>query len=199
MNPAPTTPHKTTVFFVRHSETDRIHYQGEERLRPLTDVGRERLSLVTELLSTKNIDAIYSSPYLRCLETIRPFAQLTELPVVTIEQLGERVVGTLTDPFDDFARHQWEDFDYHLPDGESLRQVQERNIGALKEILISHPGENLAICTHGTALSTILHYYNPNFGYQGFQNICDKTPHVVKAEFQKTDLLSYLEINVLDW
>jgi len=30
--------------------------------------------------------------------------------------------------FNSFAKKQWEDFDYKLSDGESLREVQNRNI-----------------------------------------------------------------------
>jgi len=67
--------------------------------------------------------------------------------------------------FNSFAKKQWEDFDYKLSDGESLREVQNRNIKALNEVLRMYEGKNIVIGTHGTALSTIINYYDSTYGY----------------------------------
>lgn len=34
----------------------------------------------------------------------------------------------------DYCKKQWENFEYHLSNGESLKEVQERNIKALENI-----------------------------------------------------------------
>ena len=54
-----------------------------------------------------------------------------------------------------FIRHLWNDYDYTLSDGECLREVQERNIAALNDVLSRYQNMNIVIGTHGTALSTI--------------------------------------------
>ena len=41
----------------------------------------------------------------------------------------------MTEDFDGFCRRQWADFSYCLPEGESLGQVQRRNVDALETAL----------------------------------------------------------------
>jgi 2,3-bisphosphoglycerate-dependent phosphoglycerate mutase len=88
------------------------------------------------------------------------------------------------DDFKAFSRRQWEDFDFRLEDGESLRQVQQRNVAALNALLLRHPGEHFAIGTHGTALSTVLNHFDPGFGYEAFWSIVDRMPWIVCLEFE---------------
>ena len=74
-------------------------------------------------------------------------------------------------------------FDYKLDGGESLNEVQTRNITALKEVLRKYDGKNIAVGTHGTALSTIINYYDKSFGYEDFEKIKDVMPWIVAFEF----------------
>ena len=59
-------------------------------------------------------------------------------------------------------------------------QVYHRGAGtngiaeALTEILSKNPNNNVVIGTHSTALSTILHYYDPSCGCEGFKRIWDR-------------------------
>ncbi len=68
-------------------------------------------------------------------------------------------------------------------DGESLSEVQKRNIAALQSVLKTYQGKNIVIGTHGTALSTIINYYDKDFGYCDFQRIKKLMPWVVRMEF----------------
>ena len=64
------------------------------------------------------------------------FAELAGLEIKMIEDFRERRVGEAwIAGFDVFARKQWEDFDYKLPGGEALSEVQGRNIRALNAVL----------------------------------------------------------------
>ena len=47
-----------------------------------------------------------------------------------------------------------------------------------------HPGKNIVIGTHGTALSAILNYYRPEFGCEDFLRILDWMPYVVELTFE---------------
>ena len=57
----------TTVYFIRHAESDFSVRDG--RIRPLTEKGLADRKLATEFLQGKNIDAVLSSPYKRAVES----------------------------------------------------------------------------------------------------------------------------------
>ena len=67
-----------------------------------------------------------------------------------------------------------------------LASVQKRNIEALNEILTAHRDENIVIGTHGTALSTIINYYDPGFNCDGFKRIWFWMPYIVRLDFSGT-------------
>lgn len=177
----------TTIYFIRHAKPDfTIH---EDTLRPLCIEGLAASEAITKRLKDETIHAIYSSPYLRAIQTIEPLAQKLGLNITSIHDLRERKVSeTWIADFNDFAKKQWADFTYKLPDGECLSEVQARNIAALHQLIRKHPNETLVIGTHGTALSTIIHYYNPNFSFEHFNEIKSLMPWMVKMVFNQSEL-----------
>ena len=172
----------TTVYFVRHAQPN---YDNHDDLtRELTEKGLRDRSLVTAYLRDKTIHAVLSSPYKRSVDTVKEFADEMELPVILVDDFRERKVdsGWIED-FNAFARRQWEDFSYKLSDGECLGEVQRRNITALNHVLATHPDQNIVIGSHGTALSTVINYFDPTFGYSNFEAIRGLMPWVVKFTF----------------
>lgn len=139
----------TTVYFVRHAQSDRFH--GNDRTRPLTPEGMADTEKVTEALSSRGITHILSSPYTRTIQTISGLSQALGLPIETDEDFREREAGGWRGGnFLEFIEKQWVDKNYHIEDGECIAQVQQRNIAALKRALAKYRGETLAIATHGT-------------------------------------------------
>ncbi|GAA0773160.1 histidine phosphatase family protein [Clostridium subterminale] len=185
----------TDIYFVRHCEPDfSIH---EELIRPLTNKGLEDSKRVAEVLMSKQIHVIYSSPYKRAIDTVKVLADTLNLEVVTKDDLRERTItDQWIDDFNSFAKYQWEDFEYKLSKGECLRQVQERNIKAIKEILDENKGKNVVVGTHGTALSTILNYYNKSFGYEEFNRIKSIMPWIIVMKFKGEDFIGFKEIDL---
>lgn len=183
----------TTIYFIRHSIPDfNIH---DDLTRPLTKEGRIACKSIVKYLTNIPITAMYSSPYRRSIETIEPLAQKLGLNITSIHDLRERKVSeTWIADFNDFAKKQWADFTYKLPDGECLREVQARNIAALHQLIRKHPNETLVIGTHGTALSTIIHYYDSNFGFEHFNEIKSLMPWMVKMVFNHSELDSLTTI-----
>jgi len=184
----------TTVYFVRHAEPDTsIH---EDLIRPLTEKGTDDCKYVTQFLKDKNIQIALSSPYKRSVDTILPFAQEIGLQIETIADFRERRVesGWIED-FNGFVKRQWADFSYKLSDGECLSEVQQRNIKALEKILAQHSGKNIVIGTHGTALSTMINYYDETYGYEDFQKIAGVFPWLVVMKF---DGQTCVEIEKID-
>ena len=171
----------TKVYFVRHAEPD-LSYHDE--MRPLSEKGMKDRERVTEFLSDKDISAVLSSPYRRAVDTVADFAENYSHHIVTVPGLRERAVGEWTEDFGGFAERQWIDFGYKLAGGESLGEVQRRNIAALKKLLEEYADKNIAVGTHGTALSTVINYYDSTFGYDDFRRIQHIMPWIVCLCFE---------------
>lgn len=180
----------TQIYYVRHAEPN---YRNHDDVgRELTPKGHADCRLVTEFLLDKNVSAILTSPYRRALDTVRPFAETVRLPIRHVQNFRERKVDSeWIDDFDAFSRRQWADFDFHLDGGESLREVQERNIAALEEALREHEGQTIVIGGHGTAISTILNHYDPSFGYDQFESIRRIMPWIVRLDFEGMTFLRW--------
>jgi len=68
--------------------------------------------------------------------TVETFARKANLKIRTIDDFRERKVDDAwIKPFEEFTGKQWADFSYKLPAGESLSEVQNRNIAALQRVL----------------------------------------------------------------
>lgn len=172
----------TKVYFVRHAQPD--HSVRDDRHRPLTDEGKNDTRAVAELLRSRGVEFIASSPYVRAIDTVGLYSLWTGLDVNIFEDFRERNAGSWHgENFFEYIEKQWADFDYHIKDGESLREVQERNVRALRQILSEHDGERIAIATHGTALSTILNNYYPEFDFNCFKKIVDFMPFIIRLDF----------------
>ena len=180
------------VYFVRHAKPDfSIH---DDLVRPLTQEGIEDSKKLTRFFLEENITKIYSSPYKRSVDTVLDLSKQLKLDIILIEDFRERKISDdWIEDFNTFAKTQWEDFGYKLINGESLKEVQARNIKALHKILNEHNEENIIIGTHGTALGTMIHYYDRAFDYSRFEMMKNKMPWVVCFEFDGVDLRGYYE------
>ena len=182
------------VYFVRHAQPN--YHNFNDKMRELTEKGLQDRLLVTKYLEDKKIGAVYSRPYKRAIDTVKDFADTHHMEVHTLEGFRERAIHEAwiaNVDFKAFVQNQWSDFSYKLPDGgESLQEVQDRNIDALYTMLRQCPGINLTVGSHGTALSTIIRYFDPAFGYEDFEAIKRRMPWIV--EFQFDDELRCVDI-----
>jgi 8-oxo-dGTP pyrophosphatase MutT (NUDIX family)/phosphohistidine phosphatase SixA len=75
---------------VRHgSAGERAAWQGDDRERPLDDLGDEQAESLVPLLSAYGIQRVLSADVLRCMETIGPYASRAQLPVESEPLLSE--------------------------------------------------------------------------------------------------------------
>jgi 8-oxo-(d)GTP phosphatase len=75
-----------SVILLRHaSADDRKTWQGDDRLRPLDERGREQALALAERLRAQGVERVYSSPYVRCTQTVAPLG----LEIVPDERLAE--------------------------------------------------------------------------------------------------------------
>lgn len=187
----------TRIYFVRHAEP--VHSHADDRTRPLTEAGMQDTALVLETLRDKHINVFYCSPYQRSMDTIRSAAQWYGLPIQTDERLRERQAGQGGNQWNGLGNQsplhkRWADFTWAEPGGETIGSVQARNVAALFDILEANPDKNIVIGTHGTALSSILNFFNPHFGVEDFLRIVDWMPYIIELDFDGQKLVGMQEL-----
>ena len=185
----------TTVYFVRHAEPNYDNH--DDMLRELTAKGLKDRELVTDFLWNKQIDMVLSSPYIRSVDTVRDFAEKKGLEIRIVDDFRERKIDSVwIEDFNSFCKKQWEDFSYKLSNGECLQEVQDRNIAALNRVLETYKGKNIVVGSHGTALSTIVNYYDKSFGHEQFNQIRGLMPWIVEFTFDEDKCVNIQKHNL---
>jgi phosphohistidine phosphatase SixA len=79
-----------TFYVVRHAKAgSRGDWDQDDRLRPLSKKGIEQAEELVSILEPFTIAAIFSSPFLRCVQTIEPLARARSLSIKQSAALGE--------------------------------------------------------------------------------------------------------------
>ncbi len=182
----------THIYFVRHAQPD--YRSGENRTFPLSAEGMDDRHKALAVLKNVSFDRAVSSPYKRSMDTIMPLVEALGLELTLDERLRERDNPGGSSNSHEMFRRRWADHDFHEENGESIRSTQERNIAALKDILTGYPGQTILVGTHGTALSTIINYYRPEFGFEQFLRIIDYMPYVLHCTFDGMQLTDMEEL-----
>jgi 2,3-bisphosphoglycerate-dependent phosphoglycerate mutase len=154
------------LILVRHAESE-VPRPGleDEYLRPLSELGFRQAEDLRSDLSGYQTSAIYSSPYLRAVQTVQPFAETKNLPVKLIEDYREhRMSDSPISNWRDVLRDQWEDHDFVPEGGESLNATKARAISVLTALAADHPNETIILAGHGTIISLTLHMIAPTVG-----------------------------------
>lgn len=177
------------IYFLRHSIRDTtVHHEQA----PLTLEGQQLAKEISDFFIDKGITQIYSSPFQRTIDTVKPTAQKLALEIQTIDLFRERSVGEWIADFDSFASKQWHDFDYKLTGGESLNDVANRMLPAFKKLL-KNSDESILICGHGTALSVLFHFLTDGkFDYTDFLKM--KMPDAYRLTFSDEKLVTFENI-----
>jgi broad specificity phosphatase PhoE len=157
------------ILLVRHGETDwnKVHrFQGRSDV-PLNSTGRDQARALAVALKDEPIEAIYSSPLIRALETARIIKAFHTLaPLFQDKGLAEMDLGD----FEGMPAQQWaEEYpDFRkawleaplsviMPGGESIYEVQKRAMETLERITTGYPpATTLLICGHNFVNRTIL-------------------------------------------
>ena len=182
---------KTTIYFVRHAQP--LHsWTGADSLRPLTDEGLADTNVVTQFLNDRRIDEYHSSPAVRCIETIRPAAEIASQKIVLHPLLIERTSGPNGNTLPLFEQ-RWNDHTFHEPGGESIKAVQTRAVPELERLILQTQGKTLVLGTHGTLFACLRNYYDPTFSYPNFQRLMDWMPFITEMTFEGTSQIGITE------
>ncbi len=78
------------TLLVRHAWAgERSEWRRDDHLRPLDDRGRKQAEDLVVALERFPLDAILTSPYLRCVQTVEPLAAARGLAIEERDELGE--------------------------------------------------------------------------------------------------------------
>lgn len=78
------------VLLIRHAHAGaRKDWDGDDRLRPLSSKGQRQAAGLADLAETYAPQRVFSSPYIRCLQTVEPLANRLSLRVEAMDELAE--------------------------------------------------------------------------------------------------------------
>ncbi|MGZ8600357.1 MAG: NUDIX hydrolase [Actinomycetota bacterium] len=81
---------EATAYLVRHGKSGaRSAWTEDDRLRPLSKAGRRQADALVTAFRGLDVERVVSSPYVRCVQTVRPLALDRGLPVETSDALAE--------------------------------------------------------------------------------------------------------------
>lgn len=157
------------VLLIRHAANDYTQagkLAGWKAGVSLNKSGREEAALLAEQLAGAPIEAVYSSPLARALQTARPIAVARHLQVVRCARLGEVRYGDWQGKSLKSLRRRklWRLIQQRpsaakFPGGESIRAVQVRAVAAMEELVARHPNDCIAVVSHGDVIKMILAFY----------------------------------------
>lgn len=159
----------STIFLVRHGENDWVKEGRLAGWMPgvlLNDAGRKQAANVAQRLAEQPIQAVYSSPLMRCIETAGFIAARFDLPLLELEAVGEVRYGDwegkkLRDLSQDplWRTVQSAPSRMRFPNGESFCEVQTRAVGAIEMLIHRHEKESIVVVSHGDVIKLVLNYY----------------------------------------
>ena len=154
----------TTLYFVRHgeSEANAAHRFSGRSDSPLTVRGHEQALAVAEALRDIRVDRIIATPLSRSLDTALVIARERRMPVYVERELIEIDVGERTGATFDEVRGlpDWKDDGFVAwPGGETLEQVLERALRAVRRIARETPEGTVLVIGHGGVTRILVSHF----------------------------------------
>jgi probable phosphomutase (TIGR03848 family) len=159
----------TTLVLVRHATNDWVRKGLLAGWTPgvhLNEEGRAQAQALGERLSSSHLDAVYSSPLERALETANAVAAPHGLDVQITEGIGEVRYGEWNGrPLRELAKKSlWRSVQIYpsgtrFPDGESIGEMQARVVASLDAIRADHPRGIAVAVAHADVIKAAVAYY----------------------------------------
>ncbi len=160
----------TILLLIRHAENDYIstgRLAGRLAGVHLNDKGRQQAEALAVNLKNLKLQAIFSSPLERALETATPLARMQDLPVFHRSELSEVDFGEWQDKALEQLRSEelWKHVIYlpsqvTFPNGESYAQAQHRIQQALSQIAGEYAEKDLVACfSHADMIKLAVAYF----------------------------------------
>lgn len=158
----------TLLLLIRHGTNDWVHGRlaGWTPGVHLNDEGRRQALALATRLSQLPIDAIYSSPLERTVETARAIAAPRGMPIHLIDGVGEVKYGEWQGAeLKELYKHDlWPGVQFYpsgtrFPGGETLGEAQVRMVAALDNLRSRHPKGIIAVVSHADIIKLATAYY----------------------------------------
>lgn len=205
---------KTTIYYIRHSlklggqDLDLIDGYFGQRINErvsLSVLGEEKAKEMASIDELQNIDVIFSSEFVRAIQTAKYIALNNHLKIHTKYLLGERKIGDVI-AFANLRKRkklsyktlQMRDENFKNKGGESRKEVNIRMTKVLKQILTRNEGKRIAVVCHAGCMRALFANWckivklSSNDYRLAYDNVfLDFTaPSVFKLEFDSTDINS---------
>ncbi len=199
----------TTIYLIRHSKpikvnnnfnNDNLQIQNEK-----SSLSIEGEQIAQEKLNKEefdNADILFSSNYVRTIQTAKYLADKNNLEINVVSDLGERKFGISSwNEFPpDFEIHQFKDENYKIGNGESQKEVRERLLNFVNYLLGEYKDKKILIVGHSTAFAFLLgnwceinyddcYKFKGNTFFDGKWNYCE----TFKLEFDNNNNLANIE------
>ena len=175
------------IYLIRHCKAF-----GQPAEAELTEVGIAQAQALKNYLLKYNINYIVSSPYVRAIKTIAPFAEHLNLKINIDERVREKLLlPYVVEDYTPYLLAAYENMDITFEGGESSNQATKRAIEALNDTLKLEE-ENVAVVTHGELFSLIMRYFDKVSGFDFWKNLSN--PDVYLLRFESNDINSIIDI-----
>jgi len=156
----------TEIILIRHGETEwnlSGRWQGHAD-SALSRRGIAQAEALALRMRSEPVEAVYVSDLERALHTARLVGKPSGWESLPMKELRERDLGVLeglttdemkADQPNVYQAFQTEGPDYQPPGGESFRQFYERCSEVIERLAAKHPGQKIAVVTHGGVLGAL--------------------------------------------
>ena len=176
----------TRLFLIRHGATA---LTAEDRFAGSTDVelsetGRAQAEALARRLADDHITAVYASPLKRTVATATIIGRPHDLMPIPRDGLREidhgrweglRRADVETQFADEYAAWEEDPYTFAPAGGESGISVLARALPIIREIVLQHSGENVAVVSHKATLRLIISSLL-GFDARGYRDRLDQSP-----------------------
>jgi probable phosphomutase (TIGR03848 family) len=158
----------TKFLLIRHALTDSVgkRLSGRKPGVPLNAEGQAQAQQLASRLTDVRLDAIYSSPLERAVQTAAPLAAQHNLETTINNDFLELDFGDWTNcTFQELQdQPQFQRFNSfrsntRIPGGELMLEAQARAVAGLGKLCAQHPGQTVAVVSHADLLKAAVAYY----------------------------------------
>lgn len=160
----------TTIYLTRHGQTE---WNVQQRMQghkdsPLTPLGVQQAEWLGRGLKDVQLDAVYSSSSVRAMRTAQIIRGERAIPLTACDEFKEigmgcwegRESGEIKQDDPEQHRYFWEDPEQFSVEGsETFREVQERALQKLMEIVDGHEGQSVLIVTHTVVIKVLMAHF----------------------------------------
>jgi len=138
----------TLDIFIHLDAVDRKQWQGAPDDRPLTATGARQAERIADELAREGVDALFSSPALRCRQSLQPLSSKLGMPI--------EVLPGFRDTLGYQAPPGWENPD--RPGGDPLGGAYSAGsaFAALQDIETRVPDGRAVLCSYGDIVPAFL-------------------------------------------